>query len=82
MTESESMSKLNEEKANVARIDRLLQRAATPAVRHEFDQEFHPSVLKTTLNKTRLRLEKLRKQRVINQYQWTLLYPINGKECI
>lgn len=82
MTKSESMSKPNEEKANYARINRLLQKAATSAVRHEFDQQFHPSVLKSTLNKSRIRLEQLRKQRVINQYQWTLLFPRNGKICI
>lgn len=76
------MSKTNEETANFARINRLLQRAATPAVRHEFDKQFHPSVLKPTLNQSRISLEKLRKQRVINHYQWTLLFPNNCKICM
>lgn len=76
------MSKPNKEKENFARINRLLQRTATPAVRHEFDQEFQPSVLKSTLNKSRNKLEQLRKQRVINHYQWTLLFTHNSKICI
>ncbi|XP_052075330.1 uncharacterized protein LOC127712757 [Mytilus californianus] len=78
MNESKSMSMPNEEKANFARINRLLHRAAIPAVRHEFDKQFHPSVLKSTLNRKRISLEKLRKQRVINHYQWTLLFPNNA----
>ncbi|CAC5422309.1 unnamed protein product [Mytilus coruscus] len=43
MNESESISKPIEENTNYGRINRLLQRAATPAVRHEFNKQFHPS---------------------------------------
>lgn len=74
------MLKANIEKDNYDRINKLLQVAATPAVKQKFDTEFDPSILKSTLNKSYCGLGKLKIQRVINQHQWTLLFPKNGKE--
>ncbi|CAC5422307.1 unnamed protein product [Mytilus coruscus] len=64
------------ETENFTRINRLLQRVATPVVKVQFDSEFHPTQLKSTLAKWRI---ELRKQKSINQYQFTLLYPVNGE---
>ncbi|XP_052073571.1 uncharacterized protein LOC127711531 [Mytilus californianus] len=78
MTKTKIMLRANIEKDNYDRINKLLQGAATPAVKQKFDKEFDPSILKSTLNKSFIGLAKLKKQRVINQQQWTLLFPKNG----
>ncbi|VDI75034.1 Hypothetical predicted protein [Mytilus galloprovincialis] len=70
----ESLEKQRETE-NFTRINRLLQRVATPVVKIHFDGEFHPTQLKSILAKGRI---DLRKQKSINQYQSTLLYPANG----
>lgn len=70
------------EQDNYKRINRLLQSVATSVVRLKFDSEFNPTCLKSTINRSRLKIGEARKNGFINQFQYTLLYPSNGKEMI
>ena len=72
---------ITEEENNYIRIFYLLLRVAPPIVRKIFDKEFYPGrALKTELSRTRIKvISPLFKERVINQKQWDLLYPVTGK---
>lgn len=66
------------EEENYIRIALLLTGIAPRAVRHYFDTEFDPSYLERTIRHGRNTLMDLKKNRVINQSQWNLLFPITG----
>ena len=66
-----------QEKANFTRLSRLLVDKGTEALRNTFDAIHPPTALPSALalaNKSLLRL----KFRIINDYQWKLLYPPSG----
>lgn len=68
------------EEENYLRIAHLLVRVAPSAVRVKFNYEFHPDGLKKILNQNRsTALYSLKRQKVINQTQWDLLFPMSGK---
>ncbi|CAG2187779.1 ANK [Mytilus edulis] len=68
------------EEERYLRIAHLLVRVAPSAVREKFNREFHPSRLKTELNKHRYgTLSDLKAKHIINQNQWNLLFPNSGK---
>ena len=66
-----------EEKANFARLSRLLVDKGTEALRDTFDGIHLPACLPAVLNANKTSLLKL-KPRVINNSQWDLLYPPSG----
>ena len=66
------------EKANFARLSRLLVHKETEALRNTFDGIHSPANLSAVLSANKSSLLKL-KPRVINSSQWDLLYPPSGK---
>lgn len=71
---------LSREETNFMRTFLLILRVAPPAVRVQFDSEFAPGVLQKTLNQQKLKvLQPLKKQRIINQAQWDVLFPNSGR---
>lgn len=48
------------------------------AVRIKFDTEFAPLVLQKTLNQNKIKLSKLKRNKVINAAQWEHLFPTTG----
>ncbi|XP_076108739.1 uncharacterized protein LOC143076758 [Mytilus galloprovincialis] len=72
------MAPLLEEEENYVRLALLLKGVSPRAVRIYFDREFPPSHLPSTLNKNYNTLYDLKKNRVLNQAQWNLLFPRNG----
>ncbi|XP_076079353.1 uncharacterized protein LOC143049638 [Mytilus galloprovincialis] len=72
------MAPLLEEIENYIRLALLLKGVSPRAVRNFFDKEFPPTYLPSTLNKNYNTLYDLFKKRILNQAQWTLLFPKNG----
>lgn len=72
------MAALSEEEDNFVRLAMLLKGISPRAVRTFFDKEFPPFHLHSTLTKNRNVLYDLKSKRVLNQSQWTLLFPSNG----
>ncbi|VDI45556.1 Hypothetical predicted protein [Mytilus galloprovincialis] len=64
------------DEVNFLRIVHLLFSVACPVVRMAFNHEIHPNQLRKTLNKNKILLEKLyrRKGKLINDFQWNLLF--------
>lgn len=60
------------------RIVHLLFQVARLAVRDTFNIEFHPTKLKTELNRNYKVLDDLRKKHIIERRQWELMFPISG----
>lgn len=69
------MSSLYKEEENYVRMGLLLTGISPRAARALFDQEFAPSCLCAALKEERIKLQDMRKKRVINQPQWNLLFP-------
>ncbi|XP_071149674.1 uncharacterized protein [Mytilus edulis] len=64
------------EETNYLRIANLMLRVAPPAVRVQFNNEFHPDKLQGTLKEQRFKiLESLKGKRIINKPQWDKLFP-------
>ena len=74
-----STSALSEEEENYVRMSLLSTGVAPRAVRALFDREFHPSCLQASLIKEYNKLLDMRNKRIINQAQWNILFPRNGK---
>ena len=66
-----------QEKVNFTRLSRLLVDKGTEALRNTFDSIHRPASLPAVLNANKTSLLRL-KPRVINNYQWNLLYPPSG----
>ncbi|CAG2202419.1 unnamed protein product [Mytilus edulis] len=75
------MAPLSEEEENYVRLALLLKGVTPRAVRTYFDREFPPTSLPSTLSTSHNTLLDLKLNRVINQAQWNLLYPRNGRFC-
>ena len=73
------MAALDPDKENYVRMALLVTGVSPRAVRVYFDQEFSPVNLSTTLRKESNKLLELKSKRVINQAQWNVLFPRNGK---
>lgn len=68
------------EEINFLRTANLIYRVAPIAVRFKFDKEFAPSRLHLELNKARYKvLDLLKKKKVINQPQWSSMFPVSGE---
>ncbi|CAC5394571.1 unnamed protein product [Mytilus coruscus] len=71
---------ITQEEANYLRVANLILRTGPPVVRVLFDRELHPAALHVVLNQNKSKiLARLKKERIINQNQWNLLFPIKGK---
>ena len=73
------MAALDPDKENYVRMALLVTGVSPRAVRVYFDKEFSPVNLSTTLRKESNKLLELKSKRVINQAQWNVLFPHNGK---
>ncbi|CAC5400771.1 unnamed protein product [Mytilus coruscus] len=76
------MSNLPTEEIFFLRIFHLLFRVAGPVVRLLFNNEIKPDKLRRTLNENKDSLEKLyrKKDKIIEDFQWELLFPkVKGK---
>ena len=73
------MAALDPDKENYVRMALLVTGVSPRAVRVYFDKEFSPVNLPTTLRKLSNKLLDLKSKRVINQAQWNVLFPYNGK---
>lgn len=62
------------EQSNRLRLQHLIESVATPAVRVEFDKQFHPDVLQRTI-----RQGKILHNKNITKEQYELLEPKSGK---
>lgn len=69
------------EEENFARMNLLLYGISPRAVRVLFDKEFHPSCLNASIKKETNKINDLKNKRIINQSQWNLLFPRNGRLC-
>jgi hypothetical protein len=66
--------------SNYIKIAMVVIRVSPHAVRVQFDNEFDPKCLQTTLNNSKLGcLTDLKKKKRITQPQWDLLFPITGR---
>lgn len=72
---------ITKEEENYVRMALLLTGVSPRAVRAQFDTEFDPASLSSTLcnNPNKTTLNNLKSNRVINQTQWNLLFPSSGK---
>lgn len=70
---------ITKEEENLVRIFLLTKGVSPKAVRAYFDKLFAPSALKELLHKNYYILRDLWKKRILNQSQWNLLFPVNGK---
>ena len=66
------------EKANGAKLSRLLIDGGTTVLRQIFDGHHHPGNLITDLNANYSILNKLLRRRVLNRHQWDKLFPPGG----
>lgn len=73
------MTTISQEEENYVRLSLLLSGISPDAVRKLFDKEFDPTCLKTTVKKNYNKLKNLQGKRTINQSQWDLLFPFDGK---
>lgn len=73
------MATISQEEENYVRLNLLLFSISPRAVRAKFDSEFAPVCLDATLKKEYNILTDLKTKRIINQSQWTLLFPYNGR---
>ncbi|CAG2205865.1 unnamed protein product [Mytilus edulis] len=73
------MASLSEEEENYVRLALLLKGVTPRAVRTYFDREFPPTSLSSTLRTSHNTLLDLKVKRIINQAQWNLLIPRNGR---
>ena len=73
------MASLSEEEENYVRLALLLKGVTPRAVRTYFDREFPPTSLPSTLSTSHNTLLDLKVKRIINQAQWNLLIPRNGR---
>ncbi|VDI32268.1 Hypothetical predicted protein [Mytilus galloprovincialis] len=69
------MASLPLEEENYVRMSLLLTGISPRAVRTCFDNEFAPACLDASLKKEYNKLLDLKKQHIINQPQWNLLFP-------
>ena len=67
-----------DEKANFQRLTRLLVGGGNTLLREVFDSIHPPANLPTALRNHKATLQKLRNRNVINQLEWSLLYPSPG----
>ena len=67
-----------DERASFQRLTRLLVCGGIALLREVFDSIHPPANLPTVLGNHKAQLQKLRKRNVINQFEWTLLYPSPG----
>ncbi|CAC5389978.1 unnamed protein product [Mytilus coruscus] len=67
---------LKKDEVNYLRLIHLLFRVACPIVRMKFNHEIQPNQLRKTLDKNKRKIEKFyrRKETIINDYQWDLLF--------
>lgn len=72
------MAPLSNEEENFIRLSLLLKGLSPRAVRTFFDKKFPPTYLPSTLNTNYDPLNDLYKKRILNQAQWTLLFPRNS----
>ncbi|CAC5410001.1 unnamed protein product [Mytilus coruscus] len=75
-TLSAERHRLTTDGVSFLRIVHLLFSVACPAVRMAFNHEIQPNQLRKVLDKNKALLEKLyrRKEKIINDYQWNLLF--------
>lgn len=76
---SGSIHSISQEKENYIRMNLLLFSVCPRAVRALFDSEFYPSWLDETISKAYSKLKDLKAKRIINQAQWNVLFPLNGR---
>ncbi|CAG2188830.1 unnamed protein product [Mytilus edulis] len=69
------MASLSIEGENYVRMGLLLTGISPRAIRALFDQEFHPSCLDASIKKEYNKLLEMKKNKIINQPQWNLLFP-------
>ncbi|CAG2233215.1 unnamed protein product [Mytilus edulis] len=72
------MDFMAEEEENYVRMSLLLFGISQRAARVLFDSEFAPQTLQTSISKAYRKLVKLKKDKIINQSQWNLLFPQRG----
>lgn len=72
------MAPMSEEEENYIRLILLLKGVQPKAVRYFFDKEFPPSCLLSELSANYTTLYGLKRNRVLSQAQWNLLFPSNG----
>lgn len=70
---------ISREEENYVRMNLLLCGISSRAVRALFDSVFDSSSLHTSLSEAYNTLKELKSKRKINQLQWNLLFPYNGK---
>ncbi|XP_052077694.1 uncharacterized protein LOC127715630 [Mytilus californianus] len=70
---------LQKEESNNLRFYYLMMKVAPQAVRIKFNSEFAPIVLQKTLYQNKVKLNKLKMEKVINAAQWEHLFPRTGK---
>lgn len=68
-------SSLSQEEENYVRLSLLLTGISPRAARALFDYEFAPSCLDSSLKKSYNNMKDLQRKRVLNQSQWSLLFP-------
>ena len=74
-----SVADLSKEKTNGTRLARLLIDEGTKVLM-KFLHSMHPeSTLQNALNNNRLKLEELKRKRIISDKQWDKLFPSSGK---
>ncbi|XP_052087466.1 ankyrin-3-like [Mytilus californianus] len=73
------MTTISEEEENYVRMSLLLSGISSRAVRSLFDSEFSPSCLNASIKKQYNIIHDLQVRKIINQSQWNLLFPRNGK---
>lgn len=72
------MTTITEEEENYVRMSLLLYGISQRAARYFFDSEFAPPTLQKSIRKEFEKLFILKKDKIINQSQWNLLFPQKG----
>lgn len=72
------MTTITEEEENYVRMSLLLFGISQRAARVFFDSEFAPQTLQKSISKELRKLDLLKKEKIINQSQWNLLFPQKG----
>ncbi|CAC5365748.1 unnamed protein product [Mytilus coruscus] len=76
--------RLKKDEVNYLRLIHLLFRVACPVVRTIFNHEIHPNQLRRTLYKNKREIEKIyrRKDKIVDEYQWNLLFGHSKEETV
>lgn len=73
---------LTREESNYLRLAHLIIRVSPEAVRKSFDHHFNPGGLQIILMMNKAKIEVLFNKKIINQSQFSTLYPSSTGKCM